>query len=137
MKGFIKKGDLTVFFNSAIFLLFTFSLSFPSFHFVHEYEAHTDVDVHCDDHDEENACHQFIIHHNHESECLHQSHITKKEDHCVFCAQLTLNNTYIHELVFNQQNVIDSEKKPSTYTNSTDFSFYIFTPEGRGPPVLI
>lgn len=137
MNGFVKRFDHAVLISSVILFLFSFTLSYPSFHFITEFYSHQSSELQCDDHEEQNACHQFIIHHNHESECFHLTHVVKKENHCDFCAQLTLVNTFIDELLANERQVIESDKKPVNYLSSRNFSFYIFSPEGRGPPVLI
>lgn len=123
---------------SSLFLfVFFFSFLFPSLHFVIDYEVHHEHELSCSDHLNVSDCHLFIVHHEVENRCSHPQHIEGEKEICDLCAQLTMTNTYFHELVFNEQKVIDCDKKPSTHSNSTDFSFYIFTPEGRGPPVLL
>lgn len=117
--------------------IFFFSFLFPSIHFYVDNEVHHEHELTCMDHLNVSDCHLFIVHHKVENTCSHPQHLDGEEDVCDLCAQLTMNNTYFYELVYNEHKVIDDDHKTSSYSHSKEFSFYIITTEGRGPPVLI
>ena len=119
-----------------ILLLFSFSLSFPTFHSFYHFDEHHHAILACQVEGEEDFSHPYFLHLNSDYECNHQEHLLESMEECDLCASLVFSKTI--PAFLNTLNALDENiSKQSTSLLLGDISFYLFNEDVRGPPMVV
>lgn len=135
MKLLGDKTRISAFLSIFILFLFAFSLSFPTLHSFTHSDEHNHRLIACTDDNEEDACHQIVFHLSSDHQCDHKGHLVESEEECELCASLVFSKTTSVNL--NDSTVkIENHSSQSTSLLLGDISFYLFSQEVRGPPMV-
>ena len=135
MKLLGDTNRISAFLSIFILFLFVFSLSFPTLHSFSHSDEHNHRLTSCTDDNEEDACHQFVFHLSSDHQCDHKGHFVEGNEECELCASLVFSKTTSVNLDASTS-IIEYHSSQSTSLLLGDISFYLFSQEVRGPPMV-
>ena len=135
MRFYKKINYFNCAFSFLLLLVFSFVISFPSFHELSHFKHLEDDHSVCSIENEKDACHQFVFHFNNAHKCSHKAHF-KNANHCELCSSILHLNLFKSKQYAFNSSILNKELK-TIFHQQEYFSFYLFNEDLRGPPIIL